>query len=132
MTLDQTQLDRLRRDLGDTGISPAFTNDELSDNWDRLTSAPNDATRFEATKGLCFEQLLNSSTKLHDYTAGAMGEKLDQIYAHLKDRFEYYRPVLEAARGQKSELVVGKLGKRINPNRWTPWENQLFSRRRKW
>lgn len=127
MSLTTLQIERLRRDLGD--VADAFDNAELNDNWDRLTSAPDDAMRFEAVKGLCFEQLLNSSSKLHDYTAGAVGEKLEQVYQHLNERFNYYRPMLEAARGQKSEIVLGKIGKRINPNRYTPWENRLYSKR---
>lgn len=130
MTLDQTTLDRLRRDLGDT--ASAFTDAELSDNWDRLTSAPNDDVRFEATKGLCFEQLLNNSAKLHDYSAGAVDEKLSQIVRNLEKRFDYYKPSLEAARGQVKQLLVGKLGKRINAERKLPSENILTSVRRKW
>ena len=62
MSLSALQLERLRRDLGD--VATAFTDVELNDNWDRLTSAPNDDVRFEATKGLCFEQLLNNASKL--------------------------------------------------------------------
>lgn len=127
MTLTQTQLDRLRRDIGDNAT--AFTDDELQDNWDRLDSAPSDAVRFEAVKGLCYEQLLADATKLHDYTAGAVDEKLDQVYKHLKERLDYYTPALEAARGQVKQILVGKLGKRINPDRFTPTENILVARR---
>jgi hypothetical protein len=132
MSMTSLQRDRIRRDLGD--ISSAFTDAELDDNWDRLTSAPNDDVRFEAVKGLCFEQLLNNSTKLHDYSAGAVDEKLSQIVRNLEKRFEYYKPALEAARGEKKQIVIGKLGKRINPERYTPFENDLTgrNRRRRW
>lgn len=130
MPMTQVQRDRIRRDLGD--VAQAFTDPELDDNWDRLTSAPNDDVRFEAVKGLCFEQLLNSSTKLHDYSAGAVDEKLSQVTRNLEKRFADYKPALEAARGEKRQLVIGKLGKRVNAERYTPSENQLTSRRRRW
>lgn len=132
MTLPALQIDRLRRDLGDT--ASAFDDTELNDNWDRLNSAPNDTVRFEAVKGLCFEQLLNSASKMHDYSAGAVGEKLSQVVANLEKRFLAYKPMLDAARGQKQQVLVGKLGKRINPERYTPSENFLTGRpkRRNW
>jgi hypothetical protein len=133
MTLTQLQLERLRRDLGDIGHS--FTDPELNDNYDRMDSAPNDHTRFEAVKGLCFEQLLNSSTKLHDYSAGAVDEKLSQIVKNLEKRLDYYLPAMQAALGENRQLVVGKLGIRINPDRYTPSENWNTGnprRRNKW
>lgn len=130
MSMTSTQRDRIRRDLGD--VASAFTDPELDDNWDRLTSAPNDDVRFEATKGLCFEQLLNSAAKLHDYSAGAVDEKLKQVRDNLLERFKYYLPALEAARGQKKQIVVGKLGMRENAERYTPSENLSTSRRRRW
>lgn len=129
MPMTTQQLQRARRDLGD--VATAFTDPELDDNWDRLTGAPNNNTRFEAVKGLCFEQLLNSASKLHDYSAGAVDEKLDQVYRHLKERKADYQWALDAAQGEKRQLVIGKLGKRMHPDRYTPGENQL-TRRRRW
>lgn len=128
MPMTTQQLQRTRRDLGD--VAKAFTDPELDDNWDRLSGAPDDHARFEAVKGLCFEQLLNSASKLHDYSAGAVDEKLDQVYRHLKERKADYQWALDAARGQKKQLVIGKLGKRVNADRYTPDENQLSRRRR--
>ena len=128
MALTTVQLGRLRRDLGDAAT--AFSDPELQDNWERLGNAASDATRFEAVKGLCFEQLLNSASKLHDYSAGAVDEKLNQVVKNLERRFEHYKPALEAALGQKKQIVIGKLGKREHPERYTPGENQLTSRRR--
>lgn len=130
MGMTDLQRERLRRDIGDAGES--FDDPELDDNWDRLTNAPDDETRFEAVKGLCFEQLLNNASKLHDYSAGAVDEKLSQIVRNLEKRLAYYLPALESARGQKKQIVVGKLGKRINPERFTPDENILTSRNRRW
>lgn len=132
MSLTQQQMRDLRTDLGD--VAHAFDDDELSRNWDRLSNAPDEDTRFEAVKGLCFEQLLNSASKMHDYSAGAVDEKLSQIVANLEKRLAYYLPALQAARGEVQQVVVGKLGSRIDPNRYVPPENWPVGRlvRKRW
>lgn len=128
MPLTSVQLEDIRGDVGD--VSTAFTDAEIMRLYDRLTSAPNESTRLEAVKGLMFERLLNQASKLHDYTAGAVDEKLSQIVKNLERRLEYYRPALEAARGQNRQFAVGKLGKRAHPYREEPAENQIENGRR--
>jgi hypothetical protein len=115
MSLSTVQLARLRRDLGDAAGS--FTDHELEDNWLRVAGAADEITRHDATMGLCFRQLLNGAAKLHDYSAGAVDEKLNQIVRNLEKRYEDYRPALEAALGHKKQVVISKLGKRTHPTR---------------
>lgn len=112
MPLTVQQLLDLRSDLGD--LSKPFGDPELSRFYDRVSGAADEASRLEAVKALAIEGLLNSATKLHDYTAGATGEKLSQVRAHLKDRFADYKPLLDAARGQKREF--GFVGLRSYPH----------------
>lgn len=130
MPMTSTQRDRLRRDIGDTGATPAFGNDELDDNWDRMSGAADEESQMKATMAKCFEQLLNSAVKLHDYTAGAVDEKLDQVFKHLEKRYAEYKPYMDAALGQKSQVVVGKVGMRAHATRYTPAENDTSGRRR--
>lgn len=118
MALSTLDLQRLRRDLGD--ISVSFTDPELQDNYKRLSSAPSESVRFEAVKGMCFEQLLNSASKLHDFTAGAVGEKLSQVVANLEARYQDYKSALEEARGQKKQMVIAKMKPRRHPTRTEP------------
>jgi len=129
MAMTTKQLERVRRDLGD--VSAAFTDPELNDNWERMSGAENELTRMNAVKGLCFEQLLNSASKMHDYTAGAVDEKLSQVVKHLENRLKHYLPAMEAAQGESKQIVIGKVGKRAHPDRYTPSENQLTGRSRR-
>ena len=123
MPLTAIELDDIRGDVGD--VSTAFTDAEIQRLYDRLSSAPNQSTRIEGVKGLMFERLLNQASKLHDYSAGAVDEKLSQIVKNLERRLDYYRPALEAARGQNRQFAVGKLGKRAHPYRVEPDENRI-------
>lgn len=128
MALTSVQLEDIRGDVGD--VNTAFSDAEIQRLYDRLDGAPNENVRLEGVKGLMFERLLNQASKLHDYAAGAVDEKLSQIVSNLEKRLAYYRPALEAARGQNRQLVVGKLGKRQHAYRIEPAENQIEAGRR--
>lgn len=128
MPLTALQLEDIRADVGD--VNTAFTDAEIVRLYDRLTDAPNESTRLEAVKGMMFERLLNQASKLHDYSAGAVDEKLSQIVKNLEARLAYYRPAMEAARGQNRQIAIGKLGKRAHPYRVEPPENEIESGRR--
>lgn len=117
-TLTATQEARLRRDLGDT--ASAVTTPELQDNWDRVEAAPTDLVRHEATLALTFKQLLAQASKLHDYKAGAVDEKLSQVVSHLEDMYKLYAPALDRVNGTGQQVAIGRLVSRPNPNRRTP------------
>jgi len=119
MTLSVQQLEDIRGDVGDE-VSRAFEDAEIQRLWDRLSSAPNDNIRLEGVKGFMFERLLNNSTKLHDYTAGAVGERLKQVVDNLEKRFLDYKPALEASRSENRQLVISKVGKRAVAGRILP------------
>lgn len=122
MTLTAQQLDDIRGDVGDD-VALAFSDAEIQRLYDRLAEAPTEAIRLEAVKGLMFERLLNNAAKLHDYTAGAVDEKLSQIVANLERRFGYYRGALEAARGGNRQLSISKVSKRATARDWpTEWD----------
>lgn len=121
MALTASQLERLRRDLGDSNTPPAFDDTELNDNWDRLTVAGlTETQQHEATLALCFRQLLAQATKFHNYTAGQVKEDLKQVRDNIKDMFELFKPALDAATSQNRQLVFSKIGKRAHADRVTP------------
>lgn len=128
-TLTSTQLDRLRRDLGDLNTPPAFEDSELQDNWDRVPNAPDETRQHEATLALCYRQLLAQVNKFHNYTAGAVTENLQQVRDNIKEMYEMYLPSLEAGLDQAKQLSIGKLGRRVNKDRTIPlddYDNRTF------
>lgn len=97
MALTAQEIEDIRADIGDTGASEAFTDDEIQRAYDRCVNAPDQNTRDSATRGLLVRQLLASAAKLNDYSAGATSEKRSQIFAQLEKLFEMYRKALESA-----------------------------------
>lgn len=108
MALTAEQIQDLRNDLGDS--SDAFTDPELQRNWDRVSGAPNAWTQYRATLGLCWQQIMAGAAKYHDYEAGAVKEKLSQVYQHAKQMYDEYKGDVEAALSQKRELAISKIG----------------------
>jgi len=104
MAISSTQRGYIRTDLGDPcsicdGTDSAFSNQEISDAWDRTAGADTEARHLNATKGLLIESLLNSAAKLADYTAGETSERASQIFANLEKMYMRYKPDLDAAQG---------------------------------
>ena len=128
-TLTPTQLDRLRRDLGDVNTPPAFSDAELQDNWDRMSSAEDEFTQHNATLALCFWQLLVQANKFHNYTAGAVTGNLQQVRDNLKQTYDLLAPYIDAAQGAQSQISFGKIGRRVNQERTIPtddYDNRTF------
>ena len=108
MALTPEQIQDLRNDLGDS--STAFTDPELQRNWDRVSGAPNDYICYRAALGLCWQQILAGAVKYHDYEAGAVKEKLKQVFDNAKLMYNEFKPDLEAALSQKREFAISKIG----------------------
>lgn len=130
MTITAQQIADLRADIGDNGNPPAFEEPELSRIWDRLASAADDTQRHEAALGLMARQLLNNAARLHDYAAGNNEEKLDQVFKHLQTVYEMYRPAMQAALGQKKQVVMSKLRAVPRQDRAQPSDFQVGRRQR--
>lgn len=123
MTLDPTTLSNMRLDLGDVNTPPAFDTPRLQANYDRLSAAPNETIRYEATLALCYRQLLAEANLFHNITAGQVSENLQQIRDNIEDMFELFKPSLDAATDQNRQLVISKLGKRDKRERTRPYED---------
>ena len=98
VTITAEQLSDLRVDMGGVSTS-VFDDTEIERYWARMAGATSDTQRHRAVLALMYEYLLANATKLHDYTAGATGEKLSQIYAQLEKQFKKYEPDLLAVEG---------------------------------
>lgn len=130
MALTAQQLSDLRADLGDSAT--AFSDDELNRNYDRVSGATSEQQRHNATLALCFRQLLASAAKMHDYTAGAVGEKLSQVYDHVRQMYALYEPDLNAALGQNSALLRSVIKKTPHQTRIDPIDEALLPRPKRW
>lgn len=130
MSITAQQIADLRADIGDNGNPPVFGDPEVSRIWDRLASAADDAQRHEAALGLMARQLLNNAARLHDYAAGNNEEKLDQVFKHLQAVYEMYRPALQAALGQKKQVVMSKLRAVPRQDRALPSDYQAGRKQR--
>ncbi len=134
MPLTVQQIVDLRADMGD--LSEVWSDVELGRLWDRTAGAVDEYTHLKAVKALMFEGLLNNASKLHDYTAGATGEKLSQIVTNLEKRLAAYEPALEAAMGQKIGMTTAALRSIPNQERNEDppetWNTSWMGRRRRW
>lgn len=74
---DAATILRLRRKLGDTGTSPAFSDAEIDT---LLTEA---ADVFDAALAEGLWELLAQGAKWHDYTAGTSDVKKSQVFDNL-------------------------------------------------
>jgi hypothetical protein len=109
MALSEHQLARLRRKVGDTGATPAFTDDELQDLY---TEAGED---WDTTVLYAYDELLAQAAKFNDYSAGESDEKRSQVFANLtklRDRW-----AARVASGAKAANQVRIVGTRTAPRR---------------
>lgn len=128
MSITTQQIADLRSDIGDNGSPPAFSDTEITRIWDRLVGAQSDTQHHEAALGLMARQLLSNGTRLHDYAAGESEEKLDQVFKHFQQLYEMYRPALEAALGQKKQIVTSKVRPVPRQGRMLPAEDATARR----
>lgn len=90
MSLTAIQLSDFRADIGDTGSSPAFTDDELQ----RLYTRADDDEALARVYAI--RQLIAHAAKFSDYTVGQTSERKSQIFDHLVTRL---LPLWEAEAG---------------------------------
>lgn len=121
------QMADLRADLGDSNV--AFDDPELQRLWDRTSSATSDYTRYRATLGLAWQQIMAGAAKYHDYEAGAVKEKLSQIFQHAKQMVAVYESDIEAAFSQKQDFVKSKIGITPHQTRTEPYDGYTQRRR---
>lgn len=118
MAITAQQISDLRADFGD--VNTVFTDAEISRLWDRMAAAINETYRHKATLGKMFEQILNQSTKLHDYRVASDQHNLDQVYKHLKDRYAEYKEFVDAVEGVTKSVVKVTARSRIHQTREEP------------
>lgn len=120
MPLTAQQISDLRADIGDTGTPAVFDEDGLNRLYDRVSGAKDEAQRHEATLGLMARQLMTSAAKLHDYAAGQSREDLSQVFEHLRQVYELYRPAVQAALNHAPQLGIATLRPMQNLDREEP------------
>lgn len=128
MTLTADQLSDLRADLAASDTT--FTDEELDRLWERVSSAPNAYVRYRATLGLAWEQIAAGAAKFHDYEAGAVKEKLSQVFDHARKMAALYQPDVAAAMSQKRDFVKTKIDRVPHPERTEPGDGSNLRRRR--
>ena len=116
--LTATQITDIRADVGDS--KEAFSDAELQRLWVRVENASSDEVRWDALKASIFEQLLNDATKMHDYSAGAVGHDLAVVYDHHEKRYNEYKYALNDARGLKRGVAHLKMRNFPHPTRIDP------------
>ena len=75
--LTAVQLNDLRNDLGDTGVTPAFPDAELQRLYLRTSEG------YTATVILGLDQLIMNTAKFADYTQNDTEEKKSQVFTNL-------------------------------------------------
>ena len=121
--LTAVQLTDIRADVGDS--KEAFSDAALQRLWVRVENASSDEVRWDALKASIFEQLLNDSTKVHDYSAGAVSHKLSKVYDQLEKRYKRYEYALNDARGLKRGVAHMKMRNFPHPTRTEPRDTGL-------
>lgn len=106
MAITAQQLADIRADIGDEAEA-VWTDDEISRIWERMSGAPNDVVRLEATLAQMIRQLLANASMLRDYTAGATGEKMSQVMSNLQKLYALYEPSLKVVLGTGLESARG-------------------------
>jgi hypothetical protein len=106
MAITAQQIADIRADMADpSGASEVFSDAEITRYWERTDGAEDDVQHHEAVMALMYRALLSNATKFRDYSAGATGEKLDQVYKHLQQQYETFKPALLAAQGTRRQFA---------------------------
>lgn len=95
------QISDLRADVGDEA-GTAFTDDEITRIWARVSGAESEVIQHEAALALMFRQLMSNAAKFADYTAGDTDEKRSQVFKHLKTMYSLYADRLEDVLGTET------------------------------
>jgi hypothetical protein len=98
--LTTAQKNTLRRRVGDSGATQAFSDDELQDAFDEAVES------LDATTVILIEWLIADAAKFNDFTAGQTSEKKSQIFDHLVKLAAHYQGKVDtAARGVQVKIV---------------------------
>lgn len=98
--LTAAQKNILRRNVGDSGDTQAFSDDELQDAFDAAEES------IDATTVILVEWLLANAAKFNDYTAGQTSEKKSQVFSNLERLAARYQAKVDlAARGVQIKIV---------------------------
>lgn len=108
---DAATILRLRRKLGDTGTTVAFSDAELDT---LLIEAGN---VFDAALAEGLWELLAQGAKWHDYTVGASDEKRSQVFAQLSELHKVVTTRLGAAQAGQANTTPAT--SRTVPVIWT-------------
>lgn len=108
MTLTAQELSRLRQDVGDTGTTPAFSNEELNDIYTDEGESWNRAILR------CIWRLLNNAAKFNDYTQNQTTERKQQVFANLERLYKLQLDVIAAEESAQQPSIVGL--KRVPPH----------------
>jgi len=100
MALTATQLTDFRGDLGIGSGTTVFTDAELNRFYARTSSS------YELAVALAVRQLMMNAARFNDYTAGYNEEKKSQVFAQLKQMYEFW---LAEAGGGLAPLVAGTI-----------------------
>lgn len=118
-TLTAQEIERLRREIGDTGTVVldengdeqtiyAFQDSELNDNYDWMGGD------WDKTVLKCYDQLIASTAKFNDYTQNQTQEKRSQIHANLIKTADRLQNKVDA--GTRKQLKI--VGAQLVPPRW--------------
>lgn len=101
MALSSADLTRIRRKIGDTGASPAFSNAEIEDTYEEQGES------VLKTVVALIDELLMSASRLTDYTQNATSEKRSQVFDQLTRMRTIYEGQVSA---DKQQVLIVKAG----------------------
>lgn len=100
------QMADLRADFGPYAV--AFTDAEITRNWQRCNGTTNALIQFEATLALMARQALTNASRKVDTRTGVTSESKSQEFNHLRILYNDYRGSLEKAMGKK-QIAIGTI-----------------------
>lgn len=99
--LTTAQQNTLRRRVGDTGATEAFSDDELQDAFDEALED------LDSSTVILLEWLIADAAKFNDYTAGQTSEKKSQVFDHLNKLLQRYEGKVAASNTSPGMKIVG-------------------------
>lgn len=120
MAITATQTTNLRLDAGLLDDQTVFTDAEISAIWERVSDARTTELQHEASLGLMFRQLLNSSAKLHKVAVAGDSNDLQQVFDHYLKLYNMYKPALDGVLGSSQQVAIATLRPVPRQNRETP------------
>lgn len=83
--------DYIRRKVGDTGVTPLFSDSDLAVIW---TDAGEDRSRAILE---CLQELMVNAAKFNDYTIGQTSEKKQQVFQNLRMMVDYWQGEIDTS-----------------------------------